>query len=125
MVIVQLGTNDCKSEYDDSAETITENMEKLLQHIKTLINAEIMIISPAKIREDNEITKKYYIGAEEKSEHLDQLYRELASNNNYYFVSGKDLEIGEDGEHLTKRGHADLGNSVAKIVQTLNYEFDM
>ena len=125
LIIVQLGTNDCKSEYDDSAETITENMEKLLQQIKTLINAEIMIISPAKIREDNKITKKYYIGAEEKSEHLDQLYRELASNNNYYFVSGKDLEIGEDGEHLTKRGHADLGNSVAKIVRTLNHEFDM
>ena len=120
LIIVQLGTNDCKSEYDDTAKNITQNLHTLLKIIKVTTGACIAIISPAIIREDNKITRKYYYGAEQKSAELDKLYAELASKENYIFISGKDLEVGEDGEHLTKQGHQQLSNQISTILGYLN-----
>ena len=112
LIIVQLGTNDCKSEYHDTALKIALNCELLLNKIQELTNAKIMLISPAIIKKNNKITKKYYVGAQSKSESLDVLYQKIAKKNGFLFLSGKDLEIGEDGEHLTKIGHLQLREKV-------------
>lgn len=125
LVIVQLGTNDCKSEYGDSAFKITKNLEGLLKTIQTQTTAQILVVSPAIICEDNKITQKYYIGANSKSTELDDLYKHMAQKNNYMFVSGKDLELGEDGEHLTIKGHKSLGNAVSLLVKDFNANMDM
>lgn len=122
LIIVQLGTNDCKSEYGDSAIKITQNLNKLLKIIQSQTNTQIVVISPAVIREDNKITQKYYIGAQEKSIELDSLYKNMAQTNNYAFISGKNLEIGEDGEHLTKDAHKQLGIAVSCLVKNLDKE---
>ena len=120
-VIVQLGTNDCKSEYNLTAENIAKNMQKLIQKIKCKNIEKIILISPAVIRENNNITKKYYVGAGVKSEKLDDLYAQIAQNEGCEFVSAKDIEVGEDGEHLTKYGHKMLSDRVcAKINEYSN-----
>ena len=119
LVIVQLGTNDCKSNYNDSPQAITKNLQKLLKNIKDITNAQIAIISPSIIHEDNKVTQRYYVGAEDKSKKLGSLYRSLAQNNNYIFVSSIDLEIGEDGEHLTKRGHQQLSQKVLNAIKPI------
>ena len=120
LIFIQLGTNDCKGEYQDSALDITKNLEKLISLIKTSSSADIVIISPSQIRENNKITKKYYIGAESKSADLDYYYKLLAQKQHCGFISGLDLEIGEDGEHLTLNGHNVLGQKVASHIQKLN-----
>lgn len=122
LVIVQLGTNDCKSEYGDTAIEITQNLENLLKLIQSQTLAQIIVISPAIIKEDNKITQKYYVKAQEKSTELDCLYKNMAQKNNYSFISGKYLEIGEDGEHLTKNGHEQLGIAVSSLVKSLDKE---
>ena len=116
IVIIQLGTNDCKNSYDNTPQQITQNLSQLAEIIRNELSAYIIIISPAIIKENNSITQKYYIGAEKKSQELDELYRELADHNDYLFVSGKDLKIGLDGEHLTKIGHQELGNKVNELI---------
>jgi len=122
LIIIQLGTNDCKSEYGNTASEIAQNLENLIKIIKTQTNAQIMIISPAIIKEDNKITQRYYIGAQSKSIELDYFYKDIAQKNNLIFVSGQHLEIGEDGEHLTKKGHKLLGSRVLlKVKQLTNY----
>lgn len=68
LVIVQLGTNDCKSEYNDSPQTITKNLQTLLKTIENITKAQIVIIGPAIIQENNIITQKFYVG--EDGEHL-------------------------------------------------------
>ena len=73
-------------------------------------------------KEDNKITQKYYVKAQEKSTELDCLYKNMAQKNNYSFISGKYLEIGEDGEHLTKNGHEQLGIAVSSLVKSLDKE---
>lgn len=119
LVIVQLGTNDCKCEYQDSAEDITNNLELLLDVIKKQTNADIVVISPAIIVEDNKITQRYYIGAQKKSYELDDFFKKLCIKNGYQFISGKDLETGEDGEHLTKLSHKRLGYKVLTKINEL------
>lgn len=125
LIIVQLGTNDCKIEYGDTAVEIAQNLENLLKLIQCQTLAQIIVISPAIIQEDNKITQKYYVGAQEKSTKLDSLYKNMAQKNNYSFISGKYLEIGEDGEHLTKNGHEQLGITVSSLVKSLDKETSM
>ena len=118
LVIIQLGTNDCKSEYNDSPQQLTENLKNLLRIIKFSTNAQILIISPAQIKENNIITQRYYLGAQNKSLELDKLYAQMANKCGYNFVSGLDLEVGEDGEHLTIKGHQMLSLRVKKTIET-------
>ena len=125
LIIVQLGTNDCKSDYHNTSIEITDNLQILLKIIQKCSQAQILIISPAIIREDNKITQKYYIGAQAKSLELDKLYKTMAQKNGYMFVSGKDLEIGEDGEHLTLNGHRDLGKNILMLVQEFDKDLNM
>jgi lysophospholipase L1-like esterase len=125
LIIVQLGTNDCKCEYNDSAEDITNNLEALLDIIKKEINVDIIVISPAIITEDNKITQKYYIGAQKKSYELDSLFKKLCVKKGYLFISGKDLETGEDGEHFTKLSHKRLGTRVLSKINELTNTREM
>ena len=112
LVVIQLGTNDCKNRYNLSATQIAEQLEVLASFIQEQTGAKIMILGPATIKEGNKITDKFYIGAEKKSQELNKTYLQLAKKNGYLFVSGNDLEVGEDGEHLTKYSHHRLGNRV-------------
>ena len=105
--------------YNDRAEEICANLGVLAEIIKDKTGAKIMLISPPKIVENTKITSKYYVGGEEKSRKLNLLYERLAQDSGYMFVSGFDLEIGEDGEHLTKIGHQKLGERVAKNIKNL------
>ena len=116
LIVVQLGTNDCKSEYADSPQQITNNLQELSKIICKQTSAKLVVISPAIIRENTPITKKYYVGAQEKSQKLDALYKNMAQKNGYIFLSGADLDIGEDGEHLTKLGHKQLKNKLQALL---------
>lgn len=117
LVIFQLGTNDCKTLYNLSANNIAQNLEILTEKAKALTGAEIMIISPSRLVMGNKVTDKYYVGGEEKTYLLDGEYKSLAIKNGYTFVSGFDIEVGEDGEHLTAKGHKLLGKRVSKALE--------
>ena len=116
LVIVQLGTNDCKSRYGLSAEDITSNLEKLLKKIEKRCS-NIMIISPACLPKGNVITDKHYIGGDVKTKELERCYMYLAKEYEYFFVSGFQAETGIDGEHLSEKGHEYLAKEVMKEFQ--------
>lgn len=119
LIILQLGTNDCKSQYAETSASILKNYSQLLEKVREVSNAQIVLISPAQIREDNAITKKYYVGACELTKKLDSDLKQFAKQNQCYFVSGFGLETGEDGEHLTLAGHAELGCEIVNLVNVL------
>lgn len=123
LVIIQLGTNDCKSRYELTAKEITENLKMIIQKIThKLSNAQILVLSPAIIKEGNKITDKYYVGAEKKSKELDRLYCKMCKENNYLFVSGFDAQVGEDGEHLTISGHKKLKEKVMSEISKVQQQ---
>ena len=118
LIIVMLGTNDLKGIYKEDAKSVAYNMECLIEKLKNISKcACFLVISPPKILENNELTRKYYLGAEDKSVKLDLLYKKLCEKHGYNFVSGLNLEVGEDGEHLTKNGHQQLSQ---KVLQKVN-----
>jgi len=119
IVIVQLGTNDCKSGYNCTAEEITKAMRNFIQQIKGHTTAKIILLSPAKIIENNKVTQKYYKGAQVKSEQLDIFYKYLADDLGLAFVSCVDAETGEDGEHLTPKGHEYISKKVFEKVKSI------
>ena len=95
-------------------------MALFAQKAKQLLhNPHIVIISPAKIIEGNKVTDKYYKGAENKSIELDKCYKKMCCENNYTFISGIDLQAGEDGEHLTKEAHKILGQKVLFLIKKI------
>ena len=125
VVIFQLGTNDCKSQYNLSAKEISNSMQKLAQKAKRLLhNPKIVIISPAKIIEGNKITDKYYIGAENKSTELDCCYKNMCKEYGFIFISGLNLQTGEDGEHLTKLAHKQLSQKVLLEINKIKQKSD-
>ena len=115
LAFIQLGTNDCKSEYGDSAVDIAQNIEVLAEFIERHTGAKMVIISPAEIKENSKITQRYYAGANEKSRELDACLMTLSTRKGFGFVSGLDCEIGEDGEHLTISGHGQLACKVNEL----------
>ena len=119
VVILQLGTNDCKSQYNLSAQQIANNMGKLISLIKAQCKATIVLLSPPKICNGNVVTDKYYIGAESKSVMLDSEYAKLAKNLKCEFVSCLNAEVGEDGEHLTPAGHLEISKKVQECINKL------
>ena len=118
LIIVFLGTNDQKSRYNLSAQEIAQQMSMFINIIESVSDAKIMLISPAQIKEGNKITDKFYAGAQEKGQPLDKYYEQLAQENDYLFVSGVDLEAGEDGEHLTPVSHYTLGKRVEREIES-------
>ncbi len=122
LIILQLGTNDCKVEYNLTPKYIIEDLENLIDKISKVSPAEILIISPPKILENNPHTQKYYLGATFKTRVLNTRYQKLANEKNIHFVSGLNAEVGEDGEHLSILGHEQLGKAVLEYVNTLQKE---
>lgn len=120
LIIIQLGTNDCKSMFELSAAEIAKNLQIF---IKKILNktpkSKIFVLGPVIIKEGNTITNKYYAGAEKKSKELDSLYYKLCKENNYLFVSAIDAQVGEDGEHLTKLGHNKLKEKVFGVISQM------
>ena len=119
LIIIQLGTNDCKSCYGHSAKQITEKLGTLVDKMLNLVgSAKFLILSPAKVIEGNKITDKYYVGAGKKCEQLDRCYKKFCKENGFDFISGLNLEVGEDGEHLTKQGHAKLAKAIEEFLRS-------
>ena len=116
LLIIQLGTNDCKSRYNLSEDEITLQMRQLIYEFKKLFDCDVILLSPALIKEGNIITDKFYKGGEEKSRKLTSSYSKLADELNIGFVSALECEIGEDGEHLTVEGHKMLSEKVFSFI---------
>ena len=122
LVILQLGTNDCKTIYNNSAEKITQNLDNLTNIIQSKTDAQIMILSPAQIRMGNAITNKYYIDADQKCQQLDTLFKDLADKKDYIFVSCLKAKVDDDGEHLAGCGHKFVAKHVIEAIDSLQNE---
>lgn len=122
LIILQLGTNDCKSAYNNSAEKITQNLDNLTNIIESQTNAQIMILSPAQIKMGNVVTDKYYIGADKKCMELDVLFEKLADKKDYLFASCLKAKVDDDGEHLAGCGHKFVAKQVLNAIDSLQNE---
>ncbi len=120
MVIIMLGTNEMKTSYYRNPKEIGNLFEEYF--VKKILNRKsqcrdtfpkLLVIAPPVITKEN----PNYIGWIEKSEMINDIYKDIALRNNCLFLSNEDLEPGEDGVHLTRDSHRILASRLSQMVK--------
>jgi lysophospholipase L1-like esterase len=132
IVLLMLGTNDLKMEYNRSAKDVSNAIAGLANDIKKYAkNAKnsmpkIVLISPTPIRDKARLFKEFYTGLYDhksalKSKDLADQIDKIAFQNGCFFVDSSKLAVaGEDGVHMNEESHQKLGNLMANVVKTLS-----
>ena len=123
-VVIMLGTNDVKERFNANAACIGAGMERLIQKCKTVDcwggkEPNILVVAPPRIKEGfhDEVMGD---GCVEKSKGVAGWYKIIAERNNVHFLDAEGCEFNQiDFMHLTRKGHAQLAELLAKEVPGL------
>lgn len=122
LVIVMLGTNDCKTVYGASAEVIGMGIEKIISQIKSVSpQAKILLISPILLGEHvwkSEFDPEFSVESVQVSKKLKNVYKKIAEQNNCTFLAASDIAnpSEEDQEHLDAAGHEVLSKGIYESI---------
>ena len=119
LVILMLGTNDCKTVYDASAGVIGLGIKQLLKQIKTIApKAGILLISPIQLGEDvwTGFDPEFNEDSVDKSRKLKEVYKKIALEEEVFYLAASDYAYPSetDREHLDKNGHKALAQAVGQ-----------
>ena len=125
VVVVMLGTNDCKAEFSPSVEKIGNGIRKIISQVKeNERNAKILLISPILLGEsvwmdgfDPEFSKE----SVEISKGLKIKYKEIADSENIHFLAASDYANPSpvDMEHMDEEGHRIFAEEVFKKLKQI------
>ena len=128
LLIVMLGTNDTKERFGCTAECISQGMERLICKAKNTecwaTEPNILLIAPPHILDglyDGPFGGIMGAGCPEKSGSLAKFYRAVAERRGCAFLDAEGIaEFNRtDCMHLTRKGHAALAQTLAKLVPQL------
>jgi lysophospholipase L1-like esterase len=126
-VILMLGTNDFKIEFNRSVEEIAEATRGLIELIQAKtakyagVAAKVILVSPIFIDDNAEMHKEWYSSyynetSVEKSKALASRLEMLALAMDCAFVDAAQVaKAGQDGLHLDEASHRALGEAIGKI----------
>lgn len=124
-VILMLGTNDCKTLYNATAEIIGLGIEKLLDQIeKGTHNAKVLLVSPVllgdKVWEEG-YDPEFNEMSVETSKHFAEVYRKIAHKRKVAFLDAAAYAkaSNQDREHLDEEGHQKLADAIWDKLDTL------
>lgn len=123
--VVMLGTNDCKTYYGGTAETIAEGLGQVIAKAQrvTRCDMKILVISPILLGSGvGEIDVDFNEASEEVSRELAGEYEKLARKNNFYFLDASKYADASDTdrEHLDEQGHEKLADAIYdKLIEML------
>ena len=123
VVIIMLGTNDFKEQFNASAYTSVRGMLTIVQIIKghyALAESmpEILLVSPARISAQAEpaMWGDAHLRSEDHAYYLEQVANRTGC---FHFDANSVVKVGEDGIHLPAPAHRALGLALAERVQAL------
>lgn len=129
MVVIMLGTNDCKERFSANVVNITDGLRCCVNKIKGMDiwrkNPAILIVAPIII--DECIYTTDYINGEmgkgcvEKSSQLPPLFKKLASDLGCYYLDANDFARCDtvDYMHFDKDSNEPFGYGVADLIRTV------
>ncbi|MEE1313739.1 MAG: GDSL-type esterase/lipase family protein [Lachnospiraceae bacterium] len=121
-VIIMLGTNDCKSYYNASAEEIGAGLEQLICQVRdSSPDIKILIISPIFLGEEvwkKEFDPEFNQKSVETSKKLKYVYEEIASRYGCSFLAASDVAkpSSRDQEHMDAKDHKKLAEAVLESI---------
>jgi lysophospholipase L1-like esterase len=122
-VVICLGANELKAEFELSAEEVGNNVEVLVQTIISRPSQfrstvpHVTIVVPAVLDESTDYAQKdnKFIGAKQKSIDLKEVLANVAKENECSLVDIQDqLLTGVDGVHLLAESHQVLGEAISR-----------
>ena len=117
IIIVMLGTNDLKTNFNQSSEMIAKNMRLVCESIidnDYFQSKSIILVSPTHINEESPNLLDSFIGTTQASQSFSNSYRKISDDLDLYFLdaseSVKTNKI--DGLHWDAMQHSDFANSL-------------
>ena len=117
LIIVMLGTNDLKTNFNQSSEMIAKNMRLVCESIidnDYFQSKSIILVSPTHINEESPNLLDSFIGTTQASQSFSNSYRKISDDLDLYFLdaseSVKTNKI--DGLHWNAMQHSDFANSL-------------
>jgi lysophospholipase L1-like esterase len=131
MVILSLGKNDLKAQYNETAKSTGEGMRECVEVVikegkdKNENAPKILLMIPAVIEEKERVRfgKKVvdFLGAKDKSLELMGIYKKIAEEYNLYVFDVNDfIKVSNtDGVHLDEGSHKKLGQALYKKLKDI------
>ena len=126
IVVVMLGTNDCKTIFGATAEVIGKGISSIIEQIRTYSSgSKILLISPIHLGEDvwkKEYDPEFSAASVSISKELATVYKDIAEKENIYFLDAASYAVPSsvDQEHLDEEGHRLLAEAVYdKVIEML------
>ena len=122
MVIIMLGTNDCKRKFSADADMITGGMEVLISMIRAFSpDIRILLVAPAEINPVvicQDPLEGFDEESVEKSRQLKEKYRELARKTDCELFCAGDIVKADlaDGVHLSAESHRTLAEGLYEYI---------
>ena len=126
VVIIRLGTNDCKRAYNASAEVIGKGAELLISQVKAIQpQSKILLVSTIDLGDEvwkSEFDPEFSKESVAVSKQLKNVYEKVAEKENVYFLAASDFAKSskKDMEHLSPEGHAALAEAIYKKQKEMN-----
>jgi lysophospholipase L1-like esterase len=123
LIILMLGTNDCKTVYNASAEVIGKGIRHLIGQIKNkAANAKILLISPIRLGEkvwEDGYDGEFSENSVKTSLKLPFVYKNIAKENDIYYLAASDYALPSeaDREHLDEDGHRALAEGIINYIE--------
>lgn len=129
LVIIMLGTNDCKARFHQNPWDIGWGMDLLVQYVKRVKcgsdkgDPKILVVSPPRMGGDWDATPHGTVfgpESERRAERLPAVYAEIARLNGVdFFDAAPHAEPGADCVHLLPGSHQRLGEAMAEKVRRI------
>ena len=125
LVVLMLGTNDCKTVYGATAEVIGKGISNLIAQIRTYAStSKILLISPIHLGEQvwkKEYDPEFSPASVEVSKGLASVYQRIARKEQIDFLDASVYvePSSTDQEHLTGEGHRLLAEAVLQKIREI------
>ena len=123
--ILMLGTNDCKSHYNNCAFKIAKGLGQCVDLLLEKIPAEkILILSPIHLGKDvwkEEYDPEFNTKSVEISGQLEKKYQKIAIKKGVHFLAASDYAKASerDNEHMDEKGHAALAEAIFEEISRI------
>ena len=125
LVVIMLGTNDLKHDFDLSAEQIAHGARQVCRSVidcEYLVDnpPQILLISPTHVEAVN-VEEQEFIGAVEKSRELAEHYQAVAEDLEIHFLDASKIVVKTDldGVHWDADQHKDFGEALSGTIRKI------